>query len=318
MFTTNADLTTSATSFACISRVNIDNRDTCFEGFILDKLLKLSKSPRVDNLSLFFGKFDAISDVCQVFKDNHITGLAARDNSLAVDVVLVCHPASFFAAKLFQSAFGRFRAFGLKSLAKFSIVFSGMHNLLARKPLSFGCSSDIVKPSVNSNGIATRTDRNFLFENNVDIKSPFVLAIRQSSRFWFLPFEQTSLEIAKSKFDVLSARMGRNADFFFRLDKRKRPLVIGDRTRLESLWWLLPFGRFGNAGDGSYYKIGGQFILGFKLVVAKVLKFHLVGSPLLLRNRQNIIAAISESSKRFMQEWDCFLVGFKFAFNCFN
>lgn len=55
MSAAETQFTASATLLTGISRVNVDNRDTCFKSFVFDKRLQLPKSPGVRNLPLLPG-----------------------------------------------------------------------------------------------------------------------------------------------------------------------------------------------------------------------------------------------------------------------
>jgi len=138
MTRTFTKLTTATTGLRRVARVNENNRDASIEGFICNKVLKLRERPRMYQEFLLLLNLNSISDIFQVFHDNDIPRFATFDNSSADHMIPVSHPAPFFSRKLFQSALGRLRAFGLQALAKFRVMFSGVHRLLAREPLALG------------------------------------------------------------------------------------------------------------------------------------------------------------------------------------
>ncbi len=81
MFIPNTYFATSATALGSISGVNVNNRYTCLKSFVFDKLLKLTKSPGVESLSLFPGKFDPFPDVRQFCIRAGEDALASHDAS---------------------------------------------------------------------------------------------------------------------------------------------------------------------------------------------------------------------------------------------
>ena len=129
MFITNTFLTTYTTILRGIMRVNIDNRDANFKGFICNKVLELIERPRMYKEFLFSLNLNSISYIFKVFHNDNITSIATIDNSLADAMVSIGHPTFFSNRKLFQSAFSRFCAFGLKALTNIRIMFSSLHNL---------------------------------------------------------------------------------------------------------------------------------------------------------------------------------------------
>jgi len=301
MFATETQFTAPATTLTGISRVNVDNRDTCFKCLILDKLLQLPKSPGVHNLSLFPDSFDTVSDVCQIFEDNHITGFAVRNHRLADLVVNVLHPAAFFARETFQCAFGTFRSFALKPLAQAGVMLSGMHYLFARESLAFARGSYIVKSSINTNRVTARGYSYFLLQHYVDIEDFFASVVRQCSRFRLLPLEKSQLEVAYSKLDMFSAVVSSDADFLLLFDVPERPGVQRHRSWLKGVWKSSAFQCIGDSRYCADNVVSLQLVFLFHVVIAEAVELNLVGCIMCFGHGKNIIAAVSKTVKRLSQ-----------------
>jgi len=135
MFITDTFLTTSTAILRSIMRINIDNRDANFNGFIFNKVLKLIERPRMYKEFLLLLGLNSISYVFKVFHNKNVIKLAIINNSFTDAVISIGHPTSFSTGEMFQSAFGRLRAFSLETFAKFRIMFSGVHDLSTRESL---------------------------------------------------------------------------------------------------------------------------------------------------------------------------------------
>ena len=316
MFSTNTQLTTARAGLRSISRIDVDNRNTCFQGFVFDKALKLGKCPGVGYQLLLSLNTNPISDMLQVFKDKHIARDTVGNNSFGYTVVLIGHPALFFAREKFQSAFGTFRSFALKTLAKVGIMFANMHYLSARKGLPLAGCSDIVKPSINTNRVATRRNNNFLLQHYIDIEDFLTSVVRQRSCFGLLPFEKSKLEIAHSKLDMLPAIVGRDADFLLLLDIAESPGIKRHAGWLELLWWTFAFKGSGYSGDCANNMISLQLVFLFQFMIAKTMQLISIGDFVFFGYGKNIIAAVSETFKRFLQDCGKLAIYLKFAFNC--
>lgn len=311
-------LTTTTTGLRRIARVNENNRDASIKGFICNKVLKLRERPGMDQESLLFSRLNSISDIFQVFHDNNISMFATVNNSSADHMIPVGHPTPFFSRKLSQSALGRLRAFGLQALAKFRVMFSGVHRLPARETLAFGRGCRVIQSHVNSYWIISRRNDNIFFKNDVDIKDFLVSVIKKYSRLWLLSCQQAALEIAEPEFDMLSACMGRDTDLFFRRNVAKGSRVVGHGSRVKSSWYLFAMNSVSYAGYSPDNQIGRQVIFGFELMIANALQFISVASLVFFSNIKNVITAIGKSLDIFYQNRLCFAINFKSAFNCFN
>lgn len=318
MSAAETQFTASTTPLTGISRINVDNRDTCFKSFVFDKRLQLPKSPGVGYLPLFPGSFDAVSNVRQLFEYNNIAGFAVSDNSFTYLVVNIFHPASFFARETFQCAFGTFRSFALKTLAKVGVMLSNMHYLFAREVLAFAGGRYVIKPSINTDGVTARRNDNFFLQHHVDIEGFLASVVGQSSCFRFLPFEKSQLEVANGQLDVLSASMSGDTDFLLFLNVSESPGVKGHACWLETLWWSLAFQRVGYSCYSADNVVSLQLVFLLHVVVAQVVKLYLISGLILFRYSQNIVAAVGKAFKRFLQNCGKLFVHFKFAFNCFN
>jgi len=97
MAVASGDTTANRAPLAGMAWVNGGHGNTAFGSFILDKVAELSEGPRVLNLPLLLSNPDAVTDVFQVFHDDHVSGFAGLDNCLTNPVVKVTHPSLLFA-----------------------------------------------------------------------------------------------------------------------------------------------------------------------------------------------------------------------------
>jgi len=318
MFITDSNFITSTASLGSVSGVNVNHGYTSLIGLVFDELLKLSERPRMDNLPLLSGYFDTVSDMSQVFHDNHIPLFAVLNDGFADTMIGVLHPAILFARKQFQSALCRFRAFGLKLLTKLSIAFSGVHYFLTRELLPVGCSGGVVKSHINTYGVSTRRNNDLLFENDVDIKNFLVAIIRQRCCFRLLSFEQAALEVADSQLDVLAPIMRRDTNFFSFLDKCESPSIQIERSRFEFLGRLFTFECLRNSCDSLTNEIGWKTVFGFHNVVTEMMQAISISSFFLFRRGKNIVAAVGKTVQRLTKNICYIFINLKFALNCFN
>ncbi len=318
MFSATTYFITSAASLGRIPGIDIDDWHTGLVSFVLDKLLEFAKSPGMDLLSLFSGDSDSISDMRQVFQDNHISRLAVADNSFADAVIHVLHPARFLARKLFQSTFGRLRAFGLKALAKLRVMSSGVHSLFAGKRLAVRSGSNVIQPSVNPNRISTRGNSDLFFKDDIDIKDLLVAVIGQCSGFRLLSFKQAALEVTYCELDVFASSMSGYADLFLRFDKVEGSGIQGHGSCPEPLRWTFAF----NGSRHSRYcpdnQVGLKLILCLEFIVAEMLKLYLVACVVFFRQRKNIITAVGKPVQRFAQNIGQLFIDLEFTLYCFN
>ena len=316
MFIANTQLTTARAGLRSVSGVNIDNRDTCFEGFVFDKALQLTKSPGVGSLSLLSLDSDTLPDVFQVFQDQHVSGFTVGDNGFTNLVVNVFHPASLFARKTFQSAFGTLRSFALKTLAKVGVMLPDVHYLFSSKGLTLAGCCDVIKPPIDSNRVAARGYYDFLLQHYVDVEDFLTPIVRQRCCLWLLPFEKSKLEVANSQFDVLPSIMCGDTDFLFLLNISESPGIKRHTGGLEFSWSAFPLLGGRHSGNSTYNMVGLQLIFGFHIMIAQLVKLIPVGYFMLSGYFEDVVAAVSKTLERFLEDWSKLLIHLKFAFNC--
>lgn len=295
MLITNTYFTTFTAPLRRVSRVDVDNRNASFVGFVLDKLLQFVERPGMDRRSKLTRCFNPVSNVSQFFENDHVSGLAVGDNGFTDTMVLVPHVATFFAREPSQSAFSTFRAFALKSLAKLRVMFSDVHDLFARKRLSVGGGGEVIESAVNPNGITARGNGNLFTQTDVDIKDFFVSVVGQCCGRRLLSFKESALEIANGKFDVLAFRVSSNTDLFFDFDKSEGMNVEIHRSWFELLRWPFALKSGSNPRYCSNNQIRLKLILILEIIIAEVLKLYFVCSLVLFRDRTNVITALSEA-----------------------
>src|SRR5690606_9197588 len=120
MFNAKTERKATRTSLRGIGWMHIENLDSLSSGFILNKHLQLVKGPSVEPRADFFARFNAISDIFQIFKKNRRTSilLCFGDDFFRHAVVHMASRTLFSAGDLSQSLFCRLRTFALKALSK--------------------------------------------------------------------------------------------------------------------------------------------------------------------------------------------------------
>jgi len=133
----------SVTFFRGIGRVYIDNPNSFFKSFILDKVLELSESPFV-NPFIVSGR---LSNSSQVFHNNNISIFQFRNNRFADIVISPSHKPRPDTREFFKFSLGCPRAFGLEFTNKSISLLSQGFNFITIKFI-IRCDCEFINPQV--------------------------------------------------------------------------------------------------------------------------------------------------------------------------
>lgn len=102
-----------------VTGIDEANLNAYTSSFISDLRLKIGKSPRVKDASLWPASPDPISDAFEVFEGNTETGaFGCNDNLLGNLMIDVCGKIPFFATSFLEESFGALSPFGLELLTQ--------------------------------------------------------------------------------------------------------------------------------------------------------------------------------------------------------
>jgi hypothetical protein len=302
--------TTPRASLAGIVGVNKGCGDTPLQSLILYKLLELRERPGLMDISLLFSNPCAFPDMFKVFHNKDIAGTTSFYYSLANNVVKVADYSTLSTRKLFQEPLSSFSAFGLKRSPQIRKMPPYVHSLLARESEPIRGGSDVIDTKVYPNRVRTLRSRDWFRKDDIDVKTllPLGFTIDQSSRGRLLPFKEMPLVVAKNKRNFNSALNSRKRHCFFGRNIAKYPLVVSHRGGLKFPDLAkFAFRGFSYSSDSPYCQIGSQAKSISDFMVAKVLKFNLIGCLILPGYLQHIVTGISEalkgSSKSFSLLW---------------
>jgi len=318
---TASNLATAGAGLTGVLWLDKDHTDAFLDGFIPDKILKLSKRPGLVDIPLLLPNLCSLPDVLQVLHNQNIGRSTSFNYSFADDMIEIADYSTLLPRKPSQEPFGSLGAFGLKRSTQARKMPPYMHGFFAGESESIRSSSEVVDTEVDTNWISAFGARNRLRQSNIDIETslPFGLTINQGCRCRFLSREKMPLVVAQNEGNFDSPLHSREGDHFFGGDITEYPLVVCYRSGLELLYFAkLSLRCLCDSSDSPHRKVGSKMIPLFKGIVAKVLELNLVGCFVLFGYLQGIVAGICEVLKCRPKSLVLLRSSIQLARYCFN
>ena len=301
----SVDVSASWTGLRSVPWIDINYWDSFLKSFVFDIGLKFSERPAVEISILTFPVFSSVPDSSQFFHNNYVA-LFKGAHKLPADLMQHgINPSSLLFTQPFQSAFSRFRAFGLERRAELPETASLLEDALSFNLEAVRGDEEVVHAYVNTDGVAS-----FRFWNlplNCDVKKELLVSVNQDRVGRPSIFKKFPLVISYVEWrlnSLLNRRDGRMDAVRF-VDKPEKPLIQVHRKlcELQEFVSSLLVG-FSYSVSGSYRKICREIELLSRLPINHVVKSNGVEHPPFKGYLRNIVTSITKSlycAKQFLK-----------------
>lgn len=232
-FGTRTNLSTTRADLTGVIRLNFNNFDAFYVGFVSDKALQLAEAP------ITYPVIHPSPSVCfsysfEVFQNNLVS--FETGNNVFTDVVVnPSHVTSFPSTKLFQQPLSRPCAFGLEFSSEiFESSFGLLHNTTI-KEFSLTCNCEVVYSEVNTqNGTlrATALLNGINLFRECEYEKASALPINTEQALRNIPSEISFVANGNVEFELLSTfEQSQNKNISFEVSTSWE--IVSDRSPLD-------------------------------------------------------------------------------------
>jgi hypothetical protein len=285
-----------------VPRIDIADRDTCTPGLVVDLLLKVCKSPRVQDTSLRSASPDPRADTFEILDGNSSSGAFSRSDDLLRNAVIhVTGEAALLDAPLAKQPLRTLGSVPLKFGTESVGSCSQAIEMRAGKVVAVACRRDIDHPRIDSE---PARDFLLLYVGNIDrdekIKPPIS---KHEVRLTSVMDEKLTLMVSTGEGDSLSSR--KRPDVGGLSAPRKDAGIIRDRAERPKASSGLPVELVGvrDLGDATYEDLSREVREGSsRVVVSELVEVELLerlGFPRF--SRKPVTSLVSTTDRRGQQ-----------------
>jgi hypothetical protein len=225
-------IATVRASLGSMSRVNLDDLDAPFLGFITQEAMELGKAPTVKaSLSFTMAHPGSLSNVGQIFKNQGTAKASILYDALRKHVVVISALPKQFSRELFEMSLSRFGAFGLQLATKTEKTPFLLLPASFTQEVTLRSDGRMSKSQVDPDD-PTTWGNSRLRERNNHMQRPFALSVAQVSTTGFVADVPLGRGWNREGYFKPSCYRGKTTGRPFPLDPVGTNIVT-DRTNLD-------------------------------------------------------------------------------------
>lgn len=306
-----ADKPTSWACYGGVFRLNVDDWDSPFKGFVFDKRLQFPISPTMEVSILVFPMLSSVANPSQLLHNDYVALSEAVHESPADLMEDGVNVSPLPSAQPFQSAFSRLRAFSLKGGAELPKTVPFTEDFSTFNFEAVGSYKEVLHPNINAHRIVTFRLWDGFVDCNVEKK--LLISVNQNCMGRFSIFEKFPLIFAyvERNFHSLLYSGDGGIDSVRLIYKPEEPLIQihGKTFEFERFVPSLLVG-FSNPISGSYSEVCWKLKFLPSLPVNHMVEGNWIKNPSLKSYLRNVVAGISKSLKclkQLLQIFNCWL-----------